>query len=350
MAFLIALVAFVIPRPRLSRVACTPLLAVIAAGGAVTAVGAASTASAQSPACVTASAVSFAPLRARPGTLVTVQLAEWRGAASPTGSVAGEPLHFRPADNGAWRALAAVPIDARALALRLTCPRDTPAAVPDTITVALPLTAASYPLEKLRVAPEFSAKPDSALQARLDREAARAAAVSRNSHDTPPLWNAPFRPPRDSRITSSFGRGREFNGTVTSRHMGTDYAGGVGAPIRAANRGVVRIVDRFYLGGNVVYLDHGDGLVTAYLHLSEHRVAEGDTVEQGAIIGLVGATGRVTGPHLHWIARYGRISVDPASLLRATRGEGSDSSNAKPAKSSTPASAKRHPKGRTGNQ
>jgi len=100
--------------------------------------------------------------------------------------------------------------------------------------------------------------------------------------------------------------------------MGTDYAGAVGAPIRAANRGVVRLVDRFYLGGNVVYIDHGEGLVTAYLHLSQHRVAEGDTVAQGAVIGLVGATGRVTGPHLHWIARYGRISVDPASLLRAT--------------------------------
>jgi len=67
-----------------------------------------------------------------------------------------------------------------------------------------------------------------------------------------------------------------------------------------------------------VYIDHGEGLVTAYLHLSQHRVAEGDTVAQGAVIGLVGATGRVTGPHLHWIARYGRISVDPASLLRAT--------------------------------
>src|SRR5690606_763408 len=109
------------------------------------------------------------------------------------------------------------------------------------------------------------------------------------------------------------------NGRVTSRHMGTDYAGAVGAPVHAANRGVVRLVESFFLGGNVVYLDHGGGLVTAYLHLSEHAVAVGDTVEQGDVIGKVGATGRVTGPHLHWITRYGSITVDPASVLRMTQ-------------------------------
>jgi murein DD-endopeptidase MepM/ murein hydrolase activator NlpD len=120
-------------------------------------------------------------------------------------------------------------------------------------------------------------------------------------------------------VTSGFGRGRVFNGTVTSRHMGTDFAGAVGAPVRAANRGVVRIVDRFYLGGNVVYIDHGAGLVTAYLHLSQADVAVGDTVQRGQIIGRVGATGRVTGPHLHLIARYGQITVDPLTLLRVTQ-------------------------------
>lgn len=97
--------------------------------------------------------------------------------------------------------------------------------------------------------------------------------------------------------------------------MGTDYAGSVGAPVRAANRGVVRLVDAFYLGGNVVYIDHGEGMVTAYLHLSRQRVAEGDTVERGQLIGNVGATGRVTGPHLHLITRYGQVTVDPMSVI-----------------------------------
>ena len=106
--------------------------------------------------------------------------------------------------------------------------------------------------------------------------------------------------------------------SAASRHLGTDYAGAVGAPVRAANRGVVRLVDGFFLGGNVVYLDHGAGLVTAYLHLSAQGVAVGDTVQRGDVIGKVGATGRVTGPHLHWITRYGVVSVDPASVLRLT--------------------------------
>jgi len=97
--------------------------------------------------------------------------------------------------------------------------------------------------------------------------------------------------------------------------MGTDFAGAPGAPVRAANRGVVRIVDAFYYGGNVVYVDHGGGLTSAYLHLSRQLVAEGDTVTRGQVIGRVGATGRVTGPHLHLIVRYGRVTVDPMSLF-----------------------------------
>ena len=97
--------------------------------------------------------------------------------------------------------------------------------------------------------------------------------------------------------------------------MGTDFAGAVGAPVRSSNRGIVRLVGAFYLGGNVIYIDHGDGLVTAYLHRSRQLVQVGDTVARGALIGNVGATGRVTGPHLHLITRYGTITVDPASLF-----------------------------------
>ena len=85
--------------------------------------------------------------------------------------------------------------------------------------------------------------------------------------------------------------------------------------MRASNRGVVALVDNFFLAGNVVYIDHGGGVVTGYFHLSRTLVAEGDTVERGQEIGLVGATGRVTGPHLHWSARYGALTVNPIDLL-----------------------------------
>jgi murein DD-endopeptidase MepM/ murein hydrolase activator NlpD len=116
-------------------------------------------------------------------------------------------------------------------------------------------------------------------------------------------------------VSSRFGTGRTFNGQVTSRHLGVDFRGAVGAPIRAANRGVVALVDTFFLGGRVVYLDHGGGITTGYLHLSRALVSVGDTVARGERIGLVGATGRVTGPHLHWTARYGGITVNPLHLL-----------------------------------
>ena len=133
------------------------------------------------------------------------------------------------------------------------------------------------------------------------------------------MWTAPFIRPRASVVTSEFGSGRLFNGELTARHLGVDFRGAVGEPVRAANRGVVALVDNFFLAGNVVYVDHGAGVVTAYFHLSKTLVATGDTVSRGQVIGLVGSTGRVTGPHLHWAARYGAITVNPLDLLKIER-------------------------------
>jgi len=255
------------------------------------------------------------PARPRQGALFRVRVEGAPASAELGGAAAGEPLHFTRAA-GAHEALAGAPIDGDSLlAVTVAC---AVAGRADSLGASVALTVPDYPVERLRVAPRFSAPPDSALAERLRREAALAAEVSRRAHDTPRLWTEPFRRPRASRVTSAFGRGREFNGAVTSRHLGTDYAGAVGAPVYAANRGVVRLVDAFFLGGNVVYVDHGAGLVTAYLHLSAQGVAVGDTVERGGVVGKVGATGRVTGPHLHWIARYGAVTVDPASVLRIT--------------------------------
>jgi murein DD-endopeptidase MepM/ murein hydrolase activator NlpD len=139
--------------------------------------------------------------------------------------------------------------------------------------------------------------------------------VSREAHGTVRQWDLPFILPRRSRITSGFGTGREFNGKVTSRHLGTDFAGRVGEPVRAANRGRVALVADFYLAGRVIYLDHGEGLVSAYFHLSRALVKPGQEVERGQVIGLVGRSGRVTGPHLHWVMRYGAVTVDPMSVV-----------------------------------
>ena len=242
------------------------------------------------------------------GSLFRVHVPQHQCTSVRSASLAGEPLHFHQVGDTSF-AVAAVPIDsAKGISLHLVCANG------DSSVSRLSTQASAYRMERLRVAPAFSATPDSALTLRMRLEGEKAAEVSRNAHHTPRLWSKPFVVPRTSRVTSGFGSGRTFNDVVTSRHMGTDYAGAVGAPVRAANRGIVRLTGAFYLGGNVVYIDHGEGLVTAYLHLSKQLVAVGDTVEQGGVIGEVGATGRVTGPHLHFIVRYGGITVDAASL------------------------------------
>jgi murein DD-endopeptidase MepM/ murein hydrolase activator NlpD len=230
------------------------------------------------------------------------------------GNFGGEPLHFESASDGRFRALAAAPIDALG-AVELTIEPTWGGSTDAPMVRTLSISAGEYRMERLTVAPEFGGGYSAELQRRIDEESARAMAVSRASHRTPRLWSPPIVHPREDRITSGFGHGRSFNGQVQSRHMGTDYAGAIGAPVLAPARGVVALVDTFYLGGNVLYLDHGAGLVTGYLHLSEHLVTQGDTVEAGESIARVGATGRVTGPHLHWIVRYGVITVDGQSLL-----------------------------------
>jgi murein DD-endopeptidase MepM/ murein hydrolase activator NlpD len=170
----------------------------------------------------------------------------------------------------------------------------------------------------LSVSPRFTKPLDAETEARITRENETARAIGKHAHETDRMWTAPFIRPRASVVTSSFGSGRMFNGTLTSRHLGVDFRGKTGEPVRAANRGVVALVDNFFLAGNVVYIDHGDGVVTGYFHLSKTLVAKGDTVERGQEIGLVGATGRVTGPHLHWSARFGATTVNPLNLISVT--------------------------------
>jgi murein DD-endopeptidase MepM/ murein hydrolase activator NlpD len=228
------------------------------------------------------------------------------------GRAAGEPLHFERSAPGEYRALIGVPIGVRdSLPISLYLATSTGA---DTVVLRVFVRQAGFPSEQLAVAPAF-VRPDSAAAARIRRELVRSRRVSHRSQETPRLWRGPFQLPRASRITSTFGSARVYNGEVKSRHLGTDFAGAVGVPVRAAGRGVVALVANFYLAGRSVYIDHGGGLVTTYFHLSRADVGEGDTVVAGQRIGRVGQSGRVTGPHLHWAARYGIIPVNPMSLL-----------------------------------
>ena len=258
--------------------------------------------------------VRWLPETVREGTLFTVIVEGGDPAVThATGTLAGEVLHFTGAA-GVLTAMAAAPLDSAGV-LTLALDLEHADGSQDTQAVEVAVAPGEYRMERLSVAPQFGQPQPEAIQQRMREEAARARAVSQRSHATPRMWEPPFVAPRESRITSGFGHGRTFNGQVQSRHTGTDFAGAVGAPIRAPARGVVALVDDFYLGGGVIYIDHGAGLVTGYLHLSGKDVAEGDVVEPGQVIGRVGATGRVTGPHLHWIVRYGGHTVDAMTLL-----------------------------------
>jgi murein DD-endopeptidase MepM/ murein hydrolase activator NlpD len=228
--------------------------------------------------------------------------------------MAGEPLHFIAAGASAWHAIGGVPVDSEGT---FVASAEIIHASGRTEVARVRLTLPKLPppvAQPLAVDSSFTV-PDPAVDARIARENARARAIGERAHDTPPMWTAPFMRPRTSIVTSAFGSGRLFNGRLTTRHLGVDFRGAVGEPIRAANRGVVALVANFFLAGNVVYVDHGGGIVTAYFHMSKPLVSTGDTVSRGQVIGLVGATGRVTGPHLHWAARYGAITVNPLDLV-----------------------------------
>lgn len=128
-------------------------------------------------------------------------------------------------------------------------------------------------------------------------------------------WSGKFRPPVDAAVSDIFGTRRTFNGQVQSKHQGLDYAVPSGTPVSAVNAGTVLLAGPLYFEGNCVVLDHGQGLLTLYLHLSEVRVKQGDRIKGGEEIGLSGGTGRATGPHLHLAVRWQGVYLNPATLL-----------------------------------
>ena len=260
--------------------------------------------------------VSVSPAEAEPGAIVRLTLSDSAGdrILSVRGTMAGEPLRFLAIDSG-YRAIGVVPVDASD-SIRATLVTSRRSGKVDTLHALVRVPHIEPPKEApLAVSTTFTRPLDAKTRARIARENARARDVGKRSHDRPPMWTREFHVPREAPVTSPFGTGRMFNGVVASRHLGVDYRGNVGAPVYAANRGVVALVDTFFLAGRIVYLDHGGGVVTGYFHLTKPLVAKGDTVERGQQIGTVGATGRVTGPHLHWSARYGALTFNPTYLL-----------------------------------
>ncbi len=253
-----------------------------------------------------APALEIAPSTARPGDAVLVRVT---GApAAPRGTLAGRELGFWPAGAEEWRALAPLPIE--------TAPGDLPvrvqaggAALEARLSVVEPGFAHhAITLEKKYVEPPRSVKKRIA----DDRKAfARAFAQPFG----PPLFQRAFTWPRRAATSGRYGDQRVLNGKVASVHYGLDITGPRGAAVAAANDGQVVATRDAYFSGNTVVLWHGAGVFTVYFHLDRILVKEGQRVRAGDALGELGATGRATGPHLHWGVKVDGLYVDPTSLL-----------------------------------
>jgi murein DD-endopeptidase MepM/ murein hydrolase activator NlpD len=166
---------------------------------------------------------------------------------------------------------------------------------------------------RLKVAKKYVSPPQAEME-RINREAATTKKLfTLNTQEK--FWDGDFLKPVTGGITSPFGRKNFVNDQPRSPHSGVDLRGAVGTPVKAPAAGKVILSDDLYFAGNTVMVDHGFGLISYFCHLSKINVKNGDMVARGDLIGLVGSTGRVTGPHLHWTIKLLGLRVDPMSVL-----------------------------------
>ncbi|HEV2748607.1 MAG TPA: M23 family metallopeptidase [Allosphingosinicella sp.] len=188
-----------------------------------------------------------------------------------------------------------------------------------TVTRPLQVAPRRWPVEHVRVARRPTASTEEFLRIRARELARIGAARSRASESSG--WRQRFRWPAAGRVSGRFGSQRIYRGEPGAYHSGVDVAAGAGAPVAAPADGVVVLAGppTFSLEGNLVIIDHGMGLNSAFLHLATSAVREGQAVRQGQLIGTVGASGRATGPHLHWSMKWNAARIDPEALAGPMR-------------------------------
>ena len=234
------------------------------------------------------------------------------GARTVEGEWLGQKVAFFRKD-AEWFALAGVDVEAPVGSSTLHVTVKTAGGSED-VSRSVPVLQAHYRTGTLTVAPKF-VEPPAEETARIKAESELKAKVFAESAGEP-LWEGDFRVPVKAEATDSFGTRRMFNGKLASVHKGADFRAAMGTPVHAGNSGVVVIARPLYFEGNCVVIDHGLGLYTLYMHFSRIDVREGQRVKTGDALGLSGATGRVTGPHLHWAVRWQGAYLDPIKLLR----------------------------------
>ena len=264
-------------------------------------------------ACAQVNAVTLTPDVVEAGSPELIHLESGRDARLDADWLGRKVLFFPTHGGRDWFALAGVDVEAPAgsSVLRVAV-RSDKGSIDFSRTVEI--HPAHYRTGSLTVPPKF-VEPDAEALKRIEAESKLKAKVFAVSAPEP-LWSGNFRAPVTSQPTDSFGTRRIFNGKLASIHKGMDFRAPMGTPVRAGNSGVVVLAQLLYYEGNCVIIDHGLGLWTLSMHLSRIDVKEGQHVAAGERLGLSGATGRVTGPHLHWAVRWQGAYLDPAKLLR----------------------------------
>jgi murein DD-endopeptidase MepM/ murein hydrolase activator NlpD len=253
------------------------------------------------------------PGTARPGDVVLITLHCERAPVG--GTLADKDLSFFRTSRG-FQAIVGIPVEQPAGELNARVQLANASGKEDggEIAFTLQLIEPGFPSRELQVANRYVNPPPKAKQwMAQDRLAFHKA------YDQPLsafLFHASFAWPRSPLVTSHFGDLRLLNGKKQSQHFGTDLDGRIGDPVSAANDGVVVLARSCYASGNTVVIHHGGRLFTAYFHLSKMQVTAGKRIKRGEQIGLVGKTGRVTGPHLHWAAKVDDLYVNAESLLK----------------------------------
>ena len=259
-------------------------------------------------------AVRWEPRVVRQGDVAMVFLTGLPDAKTVEGSLAGQSLTFFPYGDG-YAALAGLDLEARpgmaAWRVGVVDAQDRPMKA----SGRLQIRARKFPVQRLTL-PREMVELDALTLRRVEEESKRLRTLYATI--TPErLWRGRFtKPVGVPDAGEGFGARRIINGQVRAPHAGLDYSADTGTPVVAANAGRVALVADYFFPGRLVVLDHGLGLYTLYFHLEQAEVADGDRVERGQIIGRVGASGRATGPHLHFAAHLRQTRVDPAVLLQ----------------------------------
>jgi len=212
-----------------------------------------------------------------------------------------------------WYGIAGVSLETGPGTYMLTLKGTTAAGKEISFLRKIRVRAAKYPSVTVTVAPKFTEPSPEQLEQIIQDKALKQEIFQHVGPERE--WVGTFRAPVNASISDAFGTRRTFNGKVQSEHQGLDFAASQGTPVSAVNAGTVLLARPLYFEGNCVVLDHGQGLLTLYMHLSEIKVKEGGRVTAGQELGLSGSTGRATGPHLHLAVRWQGIYLNPATLL-----------------------------------